>query len=53
MTECCQNMMEDIGRVKYNLLRQQKTRRKLNLEFIEKLWKNIIQTEIEMWNGIV
>lgn len=53
MTECSQNMLEDIGQVKYILMRQQKTGRPLKLELIEKLWSNVIQTEKEMWKSIV
>ena len=46
-------MLEDIGQVKYILMRQQKTGRPLKLELIEKLWSNVIQTEKEMWKSIV
>lgn len=53
MLDCSRIMQENIGKVKYNLLYQLKTQRKLNLELIEKLWSDVIQTEIKMWSVIV
>lgn len=53
LSNYCEKVIENTNRLKYIILRHKKSMQKFNLQLMEGLWTENIQSEVAMWKIIV